>query len=389
MIKKRSIFILLLVGLLFSAACALGIAPEVSSSKEVATPVKPMTGEIEEEAWLKEWNKLVQAAQKERKVTVYSGATGEVIRPIAQAFQNNLGIPVDFISMRGAELAVKITSEHKAGLYLADVYIGSGTVALNPLKSSGLLEPLEPALLLPQVKDLKLWWGGELPWVDTARTNLAFTIYAIPTITINNTMVKAEEIKSYRDLLHPRWKGKITLNDPSVPGIGGKWFSIVGGYIMNMDFMRELAKQEPVILRDQRLQVDWLAKGRYPVGIAALTETVTEYLKAGASLSYVEPVEGTWLGNGLGGVSLMVRSPHPNAAKVFINWILTREAQNLFSKAYGAPSGRLDVPTEGIEPITIPKPGVKYVSGFKEEVLIEEAKIRPMAREVFGHLMGR
>ena len=203
-------------------------------------------------------------------------------------------------------------------------------------------------------------------------------------------MVKVDEIKSYRDLLQPRWKGKIIINDPTVAGIGGKWFSMVGRYIMNLDFMREIARQEPVILRDQRLQVDWLAKGKYPIGIAAVTDMVTEFRKAGAPLSYAEPSEGTWLGNGSGGLGLVVKAPHPNAARVFVNWMLTKEAQSIYSREYGVPSARLDVSTEGIDPVTVPKPGVKYVLGFKEETLIGEDEYRnTVGREIFGQLIGR
>lgn len=374
--------------LLLAACSAPALKPEPLTKDVSQTTTASSSGQ--ESSLAQKWNKMLEAGKKEGTVVVYSTAAGDLMRVLAQTFQKNTGISVEIISGKGAEIGSKLIREHKAGLALADVYLGGATTVVTQVNPAGLLEPLEPELILPEIKDKNAWWGGDLLWIDKEHKHVAFVVYAIPAITVNETMVKTDEIKSYRDLLQPRWKGKIVINDPTVAGIGGKWFSIVGRYIMSLDYMRELAKQEPVILRDQRLEVDWLAKGRYPIGIAAVTDMVTEYRKAGAPLAYVEPAEGTWLGNGSGGLSLVVKAPHTNAARVFVNWMLTKEAQSIYSREYGVPSARLDVSTEGVDPVTIPKKGLKYVIGFQEEILIGEDDYRnKVGREIFGQLIGR
>ncbi len=376
--------------LLFLLACSSTSNQKADTSPEKPTQVTAILMPAEELTWSKVWDRTKEAAKKEGSVVIYTTLASDTTRSLTQSFQKTIGIPVEIVSGRGAEIATKLIRENKSGLNLADIYLGGATTVITQLKPADLLAPLEPELILPEVKDGKMWWGGDLLWVDKEHKHLAFIAYAIPAITINDTVVKAEDIKSYKDLLNPKWKGKLSINDPTTAGIGGKWFSIVGRYIMDLDFMRAIARQDPVILRDQRLQVEWLSQGKYPIAIAATTAVVTEFKKASAPISYVDPVEGTWLGNGDGGLGLMVNAPHHNAARAFINWMLTREGQSLFSQAYGTPSGRVDVSTDGIDPVTIPKPGLKYVIGFKEDVLIGETEFRDtFGKEIFGQLAGR
>lgn len=379
--------VLLVVLVLFS--CSQPVTQNAPASEKLSK-VTVEAVPVQLEPWAKEWSSIIQAAKKEGSVVIYSTASGDTMRALAQPFQKNYGISVDLIAGRGGEIGAKLIREQRAGLFLADVYIGGGSTVVTQIKPAGLLKPLDSELILPDVINGKFWWNNDFVWVDKEHTTMAFSLFAIPTITVNDTIVKKGEIKSNRDLLDPKWKGKMVMNDPTIAGIGGKWFSIVGRYIMDLDFMKGMAKQEPAILRDQRLQVEWVVKGRYPIAIAAGTDSVTEFRKAGAPISYVLPVEGTWLGNGSGGLSLIAKPPHPNAARVFANWLLTREAQSIYSKDYGVPSARLDVPTDGIDPVTIPVPGVKYVLGFREDILVGEDDYRSnMGREIFGPLLGR
>lgn len=85
----------------------------------------------------------------------------------------------------------------------------------------------------------------------------------------------------------------------------------------------------------------------------------------------------------------MINKPaHPNAAKVFLNWFLSREGQTVFTRAHGGHSARIDVPTEGLDPDLVRKPGVKYFVGADSEAfLIKEDKTRELATDIFGHLM--
>lgn len=391
---------LLVMLLLALPACAPQAAPTpvLAPTPGAAAPsVTPVAVAVEvpvKEPWGVEWEKLVVAAKREGRV-VWLGTVGaEVRRAVTEAFGSKYGIKVEVIAGRASEVGAKIMSERRAGLYLADVMsAGPGPTTATVLKPAGALDPLEPVLVLPELTDpdviKKTWWGGELLWVDKERTMLAFVAYPSGKIVVNTNLVKPGEIKSYRDLLDLKWKGKMTLNDPTVGGSGNNWFTSLAESIMDLDYLRKLAKQEPVILRDQRLQVEWLAQGKYPIAITPKEDIVKEFITVGAPLKGITPAEGAYIIQGYGSVLLINRAPHPHAAKLFINWLLSKEGVTTFSRAYGTQSARLDVPTDYIDPEMLRQPGIKYYSNITEEVSLKAAQYLKVAEEVFGEVLKR
>ncbi len=180
------------------------------------------------------------------------------------------------------------------------------------------------------------------------------------------------------------------MNDPTVPGTGAKGFSVIGWHLMNLDFWRDLAKQQPVILRDQRLQMEWVARGKYPILLFPQSAVATELIRAGAPIATYTPAEGTYLTGASGNVCIMNRAPHPNAARVFINWMLSREGQTLFSKAFGRQSLRTDVGTEGLDPVALRQPDGKYFMGTEnEEFLSKQTEHMAVAKEIFASLLKK
>lgn len=368
------------------------------SSRTATSTPSPMTSEAKSssvgpersnDGWKDKWEKWVQEAKKEGWVVVYSTAGEQARVDLGKAFKNKFGIPMEYISGVGGVLARKLLTERQAGLYLADVYIGGSTTPITQMKPIGALDPLEPVLILPEAVEPAAWWGGGLRWIDKDRTVLAcFTYSAVP-LGINAKLVEPSEIKSYNDLLNPKWKGKIIIGNPTVAGLGQMLHAIIGGRIMGSDYLRELVKQEPLVISDQRQMVEWVAQGKYPIVIYPKTDIITEFKRAGAPIAGVTPVEGTFITGGSGDVSLINRAAHPNAARVFINWLLTREGQTIFSQAHGSPSGRLDVTTEGLNPELVVKPGGKYVPGDDEELLLGMMEDRQKAMEIFGSLLKK
>lgn len=374
--------ILLISPLLFILFSCSSKTPESNTYGPPGIPEGPRP------AWEIQWERDLDTAHKEGKVLVYSTAPGVIKSAIAPAFKKRFGITVEDVTGRGAEVSTKLISERRAGLYIADVYIGGSGTMVRQLKPAGALDPLEPALILPEVVEPKNWYGEKLMWVDSAKTILSFLAYPNNSLAVNTRLISPEEIKSYYDILNPKWKGKIVMNDPTTAGSGSMTFRVLGFNILDLDFFRQLAKLEPMIIRDQRLQVEWLAQGKYPIAYAPQTAVVADFQQAGAPISYVIPKEGTYLSSGSGNVSLVNQSPHPKAARIFINWMLTREGVNLFSQAFGSHGARIDVSTEGIDDIMQRKPGVKYwIGAHTEEFQLKEPEMMVPANEIFGALV--
>lgn len=393
MISKLRILILssFLAVLIFIIGCATNELPTAIIT--VTTPESSSSDTPDRKPWEKEWEKLIAMAKKEGTVVVYSTPGATVRQALVDPFSSQYGISLEWVTARGNETSERLSTQRKAGLYIVDVVITGSTTVLTDLKPKGFLAPLQPALILPDLADpaiiKNIWWNGELGWLDTDHLVLGMCAYPSSPLAINTELVKPGEIRSYRDLLAPRWKGKIVMDDPTISGTGERWFGVVSSRIMDLDFMRQLAKQEPLISRERRLSVEWLARGKYAVMIAPDPTTTTEFINVGATIDTLEMQEGTYLTSGGGGIALLDKAPHPNAANVFINWLLTKEGQSLFSQSYGKQSARLDVTAQGLRPNEIRDPRAKYYRSDTEEEVIKIRELSKMAREIFATLLQK
>lgn len=335
-----------------------------------------------------QWDKLLSSARAEGKVVIVTSMGPEVKGALVKAFQDKYGIEVDFMIMRGQETVVKLQNERRAGIYVNDLVIGGTTTLTGILVPAGYLEPVEPNLFLPEVTDPKVWWNGKLPLTGYGHGISVMKYVNIP-IAINTDLVKPEEIRSYRDLLNPKWKGKIVMDDPTVTGSGGKLASYIlkEGIAGGEEFLRGLVRQDPVINRDRRLVAEWLARGKYAIAIAARPEMVKPLLEIGMPLKWLTPQEGTYVTSGGGNASLLKNPLHPNAARLFLNWVLTRESAILWSKATDTQSAREDVPTDFLSQDHVRKPGVKYVDSDTEEFEVQNAALFEASRAIFAPIL--
>lgn len=389
--KRSSItVIILLVSLLDMAGFASkpAAAQPLQLAAAAQVPADKPTEKLKE-AWEANWAKTLTEAKREGKVTIYTVVTSTTKAALSSDFKKKYGIELEFVVGRGNEIDAKITTERNAGLFLADFYLGGANTATGSFKTKGYLAGLKPLLVLPEIADPKAWYGGSLVFIDKERQYVACPILTASNNynSINTNLVKTGEFESYKDMLNPKWKGKIVMNDPTTTGAGSRWFAVVADQIMGLDFMRELVKNEPVITRDQRLQLEGLAKGKYAIAIGPQTGLQADFIKAGAPIKTVIPKEGGWLGAGSGVITYFKNAPHPNATKVFANWFLSREGQTSYSISTMAQSGRLDVSTDHMDKADLRVPGAKYFNSEDEEFLIKMAEYQNVARQVLGPLL--
>jgi iron(III) transport system substrate-binding protein len=293
-----------------------------------------------------DWDKTVEAAKREGKVVVSIPTSAELRKEFEAGFQKKFsGIELELSVARGASNINKIAEEHNAGVRNVDLHIGGTTSIVTGLLAPSLLEPIPPSMLLPEVSDPKNWWGGHI-WVDNAKQYIySFAAYMTETVWYNSTLVRPEEIVSWDSLLDPKWKGKIAILDPRSPGSGeSTWAFLLK--IKGEPFLTKLAAQEMMVGRNLRQLGEAVARGKSAISIGLSYYTYLPFIKAGLPVRPLSAIkEGYYAATGSGNLAIIKNSARPNASKVFVNWLLSKEGQTAATKALGQPTRRFDVDT--------------------------------------------
>jgi len=204
---------------------------------------------------------------------------------------------------------------------------------------------------------------------------------------VNLNSVKPEAFASYKDLLKPQWKGKIVAQDPRGSGPGQATFLFFYLHTdLGPDFIRALAGQGIMFLRDYQQEVDGLGHGNYSLLLGGPEPNTEQPIEQGLPIAIVDPSklkEYSDIGAGNVNVALFNKAPHPNAARVYLNWLLSKEGQTLFARAQVYVSNRLDVPTDFLEQWRVPQPGA-IVDDSLEAQQIRGEKLLPLLTEVLG-----
>jgi len=336
------------------------------------------------QGWEKEWNATLAAAKKEGKVVVVGTPDSTTRRELPKQFKAKFGIPVEWISMRSSQVAAKMGVERRVGLYSLDVLFGG--MNLGNLYNEKILDPIKPLLMLPDVVDPSKWKKGKLWFVDPEeRYILRLFNFISDMFHFNTRYVKLEEFRTVKDLLNPKWKGKITADDPTVPGPGMNTAAVFYRYL-GEDFVKKLyIDQKPVISRNRRMHADWMARGTYPIALDASSGEVKRLKKEGFPLESVHSLPGApgRLSAGGGLLALVNKAPHPNAARIFINWIASKEGLEAYSRARLIPTTRNDVDESFLAPEMIPQLQTEYFDIYEWNFyMIEREKIRSKLKEL-------
>jgi iron(III) transport system substrate-binding protein len=351
-------------------ATAPPVAPTAIPAAPQQAPAVPAAASSEAQ-----WQALLDAARKEGKVAVQTPAGAgyrEALDIFAKAFP---GIEPEHLSYPDAATFVpKLQSERQAGIYSIDVGASTITPFIQFFKPDGVIEPLRP-LLRPEILDDKLWFGGiEGRWGDVGKTHVFRHQFNIQrAIHINTELAKEDDIKSVDDLLDPKWKGKIVTSE------------LTQGYVYTPstlirdqkgeDFLRKLfVDQQPVMIRDRRQAVETLVRGGAPIGFGLHPIIMGDFVREGLAGHISNPaIEGATTSAGEI-TAIYNKAPHPNAGLVFIHWLLSRDGQIAWSKAFGINSARTDVPV--VDPASAPSavlpPDVSHEAWLVKNVETQE-----------------
>lgn len=336
------------------------------------------------------WDELVAAAKGEGRVVVIGPPFSDVREKIPAAFEKRFGVVVEYVGGRTSEAAARLRAERNAGLYTVDVTVGGVQSMATIFYREKMLAPLRPALILPEVTDGSKWKRGALWFADPEEQYvLRLANYVSPAIFINTDKVKPGELRYIRDLLDPKWKGKISTQDPTVPGSGSNQASQF--YVeLGEEFVKRLyIDQKPMISSDVWQLTDWLLRGSYPIALTVDTSQVEEMEKEGLPVKALGDLED-WrqpVTAGFGLMAIFANAPHPAAAKLFANWLASKEGSEVWSRATTTASARNDIDEASfLSPETIPRPGETYFDTYDWTYTVTK---KEEARKRIKELLGR
>ena len=313
--------------------------------------------------WQADWEQAKQAGAKEGEVVLY-GPHLPFFGKIWEQFQKvHPGIKITSEPGRGADHLKRVSAERRAGIFKVDLVMGGGNVLHG--FAANVLDPIPPVLLLPEVTRDSAWFGKKLRLTDKEqKTILSFSESAkTSTIAYNTKAVNPKEIQAWKDLLNPKWRGKIAGFDPRVSGGGDPFRFFQTTAEFGADFITRLVRDaEIVFTRDMNQGLDWLASGKYELYLGSALFTL-EAKEKGLPVDILSQSMKDGETMGLGGVccvALINKAPHPNATKVFLNWLLSKEGQMLWQRYSKTNSLRVDIPKTDVHEAFVPKDGVKY-----------------------------
>jgi ABC-type Fe3+ transport system substrate-binding protein len=305
---------------------------------------------------------LVEAAKKEGKLVWYTSMAIDTSKPLLDQFLKEYPfIKADLVRAGEEQLMTRIMSETRAGKWLFDVVAGS---AISVLVDRNIISPYpspEREAYISEFKDPQGYWTG---------------IYVNNLILAYNTNLtpRKDVPKDYADLLDPKWKGKMLMDSTDYD-----WFGTlvtVWGRERATQYMERLARQEPLWRRGHGLTAQLVGAGETPLAWA-YNFRIERMKKDGAPVEWVEsfnPIVVTINGIGLG-----AKPTHPNAAKLFVDFVLSKRGQEMIREMRRIPA-RSDV-----KPLALKMDQSKLkLKAVPKEVYLQLDQYALEFRKIFG-----
>ncbi len=334
-------------------------------------------------------DRLYEAAKSEGKVSVVCAPSAPLRKELTEAFTKRFpGVEFEIQGMTGNALYAKLRAEERAGIYPLDIILSGTTTGTTFLKPNKMIRPLDPLIVSAEARDPSKWAAGGFDWADAEKTVMAMMLIVLPSTVYNTDLVKSGELTSDKDLLDPKWKGKIAINNPALPGAAGIMFRQFYD-LHGPDFIRAFfTQQNPTVTKDLRQLIDWVAKGQYAIGVGYSSAASTVFIEQGVKTLGFDTHSG-WkdqliLSPGFGAIMVPTNVPHKAASQLFLNWVLTREGQTAMVNGLQYPSRRLDVSQDPVPKHLRPIPGRNYTAAYTEAWLTHpnEDKLKELYKEL-------
>jgi iron(III) transport system substrate-binding protein len=355
--KSRTVFMQvvpasLVIAALFLAACAPGAGPAAAPTAAPAKPAAPTAApaaptaapaaapakpaetapaakQPEPKAVAKidykaEMDKLYEAAKAEGTLSLYSSMNLDDARVVLPEFEKAFpGVKVEHVRATGEVLQQRLITEIKGGKVLADVYdTNSGQVF--PVIQEGLLE----AYPIPTAQDIPPEFRDERGLWTTERTTTVIIAY-------NTSQVKPEEApQTFEDLADPKWKDKIIMEAADQEMFISLLKQKFANEEQGLEVFRKIGANEPQVFEGHTQVADFLAAGQGAVCMGCYGHHIVALQQKGAPVEFSKK-EGV-LNSIIFG--LVKGAPHPNAAKLYLNWTMSPDGQKVLGAAGRAPA---------------------------------------------------
>ncbi len=332
------------------------------------------------------WDDTIAKAKEEGTlVAVLGGSASRNYRPIFKYFENKFGIRTVVSTGGGRRQADRLLAERGAGKFKVDVVLIGGGSANTRLLPNKVLDPIGPVLFHPEVVDQSLWYKGthrysdpEEKYVFAFSANAELTPIGMRFNTNKLPIKEAKKIDSVWTFLDKRFAGQIVSLPPTASGALGTYFTVMVHPDLGPKYLRRMFRRELNVQfsSDFRQIADRVARGKYTMAIfvgsggrdidrlgrqglpvASFTQIIDKPVKERPIL------QGTGASNN---IMVVNRRPHPYAAKLFVNWLLSKEGQTIMQiKSERVPdqSFREDVTEKGmVEAVEMRRPGIEYMT---------------------------
>jgi iron(III) transport system substrate-binding protein len=305
--------------------------------------------------------RLIEGARKEGTITVYSSLTVDDMKVFGGAFEKKYGIKLQLWRSSSEDILQRAVVEARGGRYDVDA-IETSAAEMESLHREKLLQEvksphiadLSPAALLPHRE-----WIGD-------RLNLITSAY-------NTDLIKPADLpKTYDDLLAPKWKGKLGID-----GEDSVWFGALIaalGEERGVKFFRELVRTNGLsVRRGHTLLANLVVSGEVPFALSAYQYKIEQLRKSGAPIEWyvIPPGISRFLGTGV-----MRRAPHPNAAILFLDFMLSDAQALLLGREFTPTNTKvkpLDIPFKVIDPAQMLDEGDKWAKLF-DAIVVKQGK---------------
>jgi iron(III) transport system substrate-binding protein len=330
------------------------------------------------------WEQIVAAAKREGKVAILGPVGTDVRDAFTQGFQKKYPeIQVDYFGTQGPQVAPRLFAELNAGRYLTDLVVSGTTTALESLVPANAIIPIQPFLVGPETQELSKWRDGKLHFSDEAeKYNLVYGMRVQVAFVYNRDKVSPAKIKSWKDLLNPEWKGQMVMENPRRAGGGldlATFWYTQEKLGLGKSFIRQFfTTQEILLSNDDRQALDFVARGRHLLAVGSSGVLSFEFKSKGLPIELLSSSalqEGGFVTASNGTVSVVRNAPRLNAVKLYLDYLLSSEAQLAWSKASGLSSLRRDVSRDHIPELLVPKENITYQENHTEKYVLMRKEI--------------